>query len=55
MKSEKQMRMEGRTINRAIDNYEPLRNTSGEAKPGNQETLQQADNLEELEEVFKTE
>ena len=32
----------GRTINRCIDNYEPLRNTQPEAKPGNQETLKEA-------------
>ena len=42
MKPEADMRAEGRTINRCIDNYEPLRNTKPEAKPGNQETLKEA-------------
>jgi len=40
-KTEEQMRAEGRQISRAIDNYEPLKNTSAQAKP--QKTLDEVE------------
>jgi len=39
MKTEQDMRAEGRSISRAIDNYTPLVNTKKEAQPSPQTSL----------------
>lgn len=39
MKTEKEMQAEGRTICRAIDNYQPLIDTQPEAQPAPQTSL----------------
>jgi len=39
MKTEKEMRAEGRAISRAIDEYQPLIDTQPEAQPSAQATL----------------